>query len=110
MTVKFRTSLKKGDQVVVITGKDKGKHGEILQVIPDKSAVLVSRVNMIKRHTRQTKDQQGGIVEKEGPIHISNVMLRDPDTGKGVRIGKKVLENGQKVRVACGSGEVLDRR
>jgi large subunit ribosomal protein L24 len=108
-TAKFKTSLKKGDRVVVIAGKDRGKRGTILQVIPDKSAVVVEKVNLIKRHTKPSKASEGGIIERESPVHISNVMLLDPDTGKGVRIGKKVLEDGRKVRVACGSGEVLDR-
>ncbi len=103
------TNLKKGDQVVVIAGKDRGKQGRILQILPLKSKVLVEKVNMIKRHTKQQKEQEGGIVEKEAPIHLSNVMYLDATSGKGVRIGKKTLEDGRKVRIARGSGEVLDR-
>nr|CRH06669.1 50S ribosomal protein L24 [Candidatus Magnetococcus massalia] len=108
-TEEFQTDLKKGDRVVVVSGKDKGKQGDILQIIPKKSAVLVEKVNMVKRHTKPQQDQEGGIVEKEAPIHISNVMVLDPSTGKGTRIKKKVLEDGRKVRVAAGSGEVLDK-
>ncbi|MBF0625028.1 MAG: 50S ribosomal protein L24 [Magnetococcales bacterium] len=105
---RFRTSLRKGDQVVIIAGKEKGKQGEILRVLPKKNALLVAKLNMVKRHTKPSRGNEGGIVDKEAPIHISNVMILDPDTGKGARIGKKVLEDGRKVRVACGSGEVLD--
>ena len=104
----FRTSLKKGDEVVVIAGKDRGKRGRILKVVPKKNAVLVEKVNIVKRHTKPTQDSPGGIVEKEAPIHISNVMLYDHTVGKGTRIGKKVLEDGRKVRVSKASGEILD--
>ena len=103
-----RTKLKKGDNVVVIAGKDKGKQGAILRVYPAQACVLVEKVNMIKRHTKPDKDQGGGIVEKESTIHISNVMIVDPASGKGSRIGSKVLEDGRKVRVAKKSSEVLD--
>lgn len=105
----FKTMLKKGDQVVVIAGKDKGRRGRILLVITDKSRVLVEKVNMIKRHSKPTKNQAGGIVEKEAPIHISNVMIVDPASGKGTRIKSRVLGDGRKVRVAVRSGETLDR-
>ncbi|MBF0369236.1 MAG: 50S ribosomal protein L24 [Magnetococcales bacterium] len=109
MSNSFHTNLRKGDQVVVIAGKDKGKRGGILQILPKKNAVLVEKVNMIKRHTKQAREQEGGIVEKEAPIHISNVMLHDPTSGKGTRIGKKFLKDGRKVRVARASGEDLDK-
>lgn len=105
----FHTDLKKGDQVVVITGKDKGKRGGILQVLPKKNAVLIEKVNMIKRHTKPNRGEGGGIVEKEAPIQISNVMILDPTSGKGSRIRHKVLADGRKVRVAVRSGEVLDK-
>lgn len=105
----FSTSLKKGDSVVVITGKDKGKRGRILQVLPKENRVLVEKINMVKRHTKPARDNAGGIVEKEAPIHISNVMYYDATTGKGSRIGHKLLEDGRKVRVAQCSGEVLDK-
>ncbi|MBF0416916.1 MAG: 50S ribosomal protein L24 [Magnetococcales bacterium] len=109
MNTAFKTSLKKGDQVVVIAGKDKGKRGRILKIVTDQQTALVERVNMIKRHTRATKDKEASIVEKEAPIHISNLMFYDVATGKGSRIGKKILEDGRKVRVSIKSGETIDR-
>lgn len=104
-----KTDLKKGDQVVVVSGKDRGRRGRILQVMPKKQAVLVEKVNMIKRHTKQRKDHEGGIVEKEAPVHISNVMYFETVSGKGVRLGVKYLEDGRKVRISRSSGEVLDK-
>ena len=100
--------IKKGDHVVVTTGKDKGKRGDVVSVHGDK--VVVSNVNIIKRHTKPNPqaNQPGGIVEREAPIHVSNVMLFNPATGKGERIGTKVLEDGRKLRVFRSSGEALD--
>ena len=100
--------IKKGDQVVVIAGKDKGKKGEITRVAGDR--VLVANINVVKRHTKANPQagQAGGIVEREAPIHISNVMLFNPATGKGDRVGFKVLEDGRKVRVFRSSGEAID--
>ncbi|MBF0341860.1 MAG: 50S ribosomal protein L24 [Magnetococcales bacterium] len=109
MNTAFKTSLKKGDQVVVIAGKDKGKRGRILQILTEKQGALVERVNMIKRHTKATKEKEASIVEKEAPIHLSNLMYLDLATGKGTRIGKKILADGRKVRVARKSGETIDR-
>lgn len=109
MKNQISTNLKKGDQVVVIAGKDRGKKGRILKMIPKGNALLIEGINRIKRHTKPQKDQEGGIVEKEAPINISNVMYLDPATGKGVRLGKKFLEDGRKVRTMSGSGEVIDR-
>jgi len=109
MKNRFRTNLKKGDQVVVISGKDKGRKGRILQMLPKKNSVLVEKVNMIKRHTKPQKEQEGGIIEKEAAIHVSNIMYLDAISGKGIRIGKKILEDGRKVRIARDSGEVLDK-
>lgn len=109
MKDQIKTNLKRGDQVVVITGKDKKKVGRILQVLLKEGTVLVERVNMVKRHTKPQRGQEGGIVEKESPIHISNVMYYDHASKKGVRIGKKNLEDGRKVRIMSGSGEVIDR-
>ncbi|WP_374448187.1 50S ribosomal protein L24 [Stella sp.] len=106
MTVKMK--VKKGDRVVVITGRDKGKVGTVLRAIPTESRVVVEGVNMVKRHTRQTARDQGGIVEKEGTIHVSNVAHVDPKSNKATRVGFKNLEDGRKVRVAKGSGEVID--
>lgn len=109
MNKSYKTCLKKGDRVIVIAGKDKGREGRILQVLPAKGRLLVERVNMIKRHTKGDRDGAGGIMEKEASIHMSNVMFYDPVAGKGVRLGKKTLEDGRRVRIAKGSGEVLDR-
>ena len=101
--------IKKGDEVIVLTGRDKGKIGEVLQVLPDGRA-LVNDVNTVKRHTKPNpnKGQQGGIIEKESPIHISNVALYNPVTKKGDRVGFKVLEDGRKVRYYKSNGEVVD--
>lgn len=109
MRDQISTNLKKGDQVVVVTGRDRGRSGRVLKMLPKTNAVLVEGVNLVKRHTKPQKDREGGILEKEAPIHVSNVMYLDPASGKGVRIGKKFLEDGRKVRVMRGSGEVIDR-
>jgi len=100
--------IKKGDQVVVTAGKDKGKRGDVVRVDGDK--VVVSNVNVVKRHTKPNPQagQPGGVVEREAPIHISNVMLFNPASGKGERIGSKVLEDGRKIRVFRSSGEAVD--
>ena len=99
--------IKKGDQVVVTAGKDKGKKGDVVRVDGDK--VVVSNVNVIKRHTKPNPQagQPGGVVEREAPIHISNVMLFNPASGKGERIGTKILEDGRKLRVFRSSGEAI---
>ena len=105
-----RLHVKKGDTVVVIAGKDRGKKGKILQSMPAKSRVIVEGINMIKKHTRPTqKMPQGGIVEKEAPLHASNVMPFCPKCGKGVRISKKELADGKKVRTCYQCGEVFDK-
>ena len=106
MPKRFR--LRKGDDVVVISGRDKGKTGSILQVIRSEDRVIVDGINMVKRHTRPSQAQPGGIVNKEAPIHISNVALADPKDGSATRVGYKFLEDGRKVRVAKQSGEVID--
>ena len=100
--------IKKGDQVIVIAGADKGKKGEVVRVAGDK--VVVQNINLIKRHTKPNPQAgvAGGIVEREAPIHISNVMLFNQASGKGERIGFKVLEDGRKVRVFRSSGEAID--
>jgi large subunit ribosomal protein L24 len=100
--------LKKGDRVIVTAGREKGKRGEVLRLFSDDNRVLVAGVNMIKRHQRQTARQQGGIITKEAPIHISNLAHADPKTGEATRVGFKILEDGRKVRFAKKSGEVLD--
>ena len=100
--------IKKGDRVVVLAGKDKGKTGDILQVYPKESRVIVSGVNMVKRHTAPSQVNAGGIVEKEAALHVSNVAHADPKDGKPTRVGFKVLEGDRKVRYAKRSGEVID--
>jgi large subunit ribosomal protein L24 len=101
--------IKKGDNVVVIAGRDKGKTGEVLRVFPAEARVIVQSVHVAKRHTRPRMGEPGGIVEKELTIHISNVAHIDPQSRKPTRIGYKVLEDGRKVRFARRSGEVIDR-
>ncbi|MEN0075759.1 MAG: 50S ribosomal protein L24 [Paracraurococcus sp.] len=101
--------IKKGDRVQVLTGRDKGKRGEVLAVNPTESRALVQGVNMVKRHRKpQGMNQPGGIQEKEAPIHLSNLALIDPKSDKPTRVGFRLLEDGKKVRVARPSGEVLD--
>ncbi|MBL6852307.1 MAG: 50S ribosomal protein L24 [Alphaproteobacteria bacterium] len=100
--------IKKGDRVVVTTGRDKGKKGEVLKVFGEENRVLVSGVNVVKRHQRQTQRDQGGIVSKEAPVHISNVAHADPKDGSATRIGFKKLNDGRTVRFAKKSGEVID--
>lgn len=106
MAEKFR--IKKGDKVVVITGRDKGKKGEVLSVLRAERRAVVSGVNVVKRHTRPAPGNPGGIVEKEAPIQISNLAIQDPKDGGPTRIGFRFLEDGRKVRFAKRSGEVLD--
>jgi len=100
--------IKKGDQVIVLAGRDKGKKGEVFQVMPSEGRALVRGVNVVRRHQRQTAQQEGGILAKEAPIHLSNLALEDPKDGKPTRIGFKVLGDGRKVRVAKRSGEVIE--
>ena len=100
--------IKKGDRVIVTTGRDKGKKGEVLKVFPKENRALVSGVNVVKRHQRQTAKVQGGIVNKEASVHLSNLAHVDPKSGDATRIGFKVLGDGRKVRVARKSGEVID--
>jgi len=101
--------IKKGDKVVVISGSDKGKTGEVLKVLPAENRVIVQGVKVVKRHTRQSATNAGGIVEKEATIHVSNVAHIDPSTDKPTRVGFKFVEDNRKVRFAKGSGEVIDR-
>ena len=100
--------IKKGDHVVVLTGKDKGKHGEVLKVMPDENRAIVKGVAMIRRLQRQTATQDGGIISKEAAIHMSNLAIEDPKDGKPTRVGFKFLKDGRKVRFAKRSGEVID--
>ena len=100
--------IRKGDKVVVLTGRDKGRSGEVFELHPSEGRALVRGVNMVKRHQKQTATQEGGIISKEGPIHLSNLALADPKDGKPTRVGFKVLGGGKKVRVAKRSGVEID--
>ena len=100
--------IKKGDKVFVLSGRDKGKSGEVIEVRPGEGRALVRGVHLVKRHQRQSANQAGGIISKEGPIDLSNLALRDPKDGKPTRVGFKVLEDGKKVRVAKRSGETIN--
>ena len=104
-----KLKIKKGDQVVVTGGRDKGKRGEVLRVVKKDDRLIVSGVNMVHRHTRPSAQHPGGIVDKEATIHISNVAHIDPKTSEATRVGFKTLEDGRKVRFAKRSGEVIDR-
>ena len=103
-----KLKIKKGDKVVVLTGRDKGKSGEVLRVLPADERVVVQGVNMVKRHTKPSSGNTGGIVEKEAAIHVSNVAHLDPKSNQPTRIGYKILDDGRKVRFAKRSGEVID--
>jgi len=100
--------IRKGDTVVVISGRDKGRSGEVIKVMPVEDRALVRGVNMVTRHQRQTAQQEGGLIRKEGPIHLSNIALADPQSGKPTRVGFKRLEDGRKVRFAKRSGETIN--
>ena len=100
--------IKKGDKVVVLTGRDKGKTGEVLKVIPKETRAVVQGVNIVMKHQRQTQSQEGGIIRKEAAIHLSNIALADPKDGKPTRVAFQVQKDGKKVRVAKRSGEVIN--
>jgi large subunit ribosomal protein L24 len=100
--------IRKGDRVIVTAGRDKGKRGEVRQVIPTEGRAIVAGVNLVRRHTRQTAQTEGGIISKESTIHLSNLAILDPKTGKATRVGFKILDDGRKVRVAKGSGDLID--
>jgi large subunit ribosomal protein L24 len=100
--------IRKGDRVIVTAGRDKGKRGEVRQVMPEDGRAIVAGVNLVRRHTRQTAQTEGGIISKESTIHLSNLAILDPKTGKPTRVGFKVLDDGRKVRVAKGSGDLID--
>ncbi|HEX7074382.1 MAG TPA: 50S ribosomal protein L24 [Hyphomicrobiaceae bacterium] len=102
--------IKKGDRVVVLAGRDKGKRGEVISVMPKENRALVRGVNIVRRHQRQTASQEGGIISKEAPIHLSNLAIEDPADGSPTRVGFKFLEDGRKVRFAKRSGEVIPER
>jgi large subunit ribosomal protein L24 len=100
--------IRKGDKVIVLTGRDKGRSGEVIRVMRDEDRALVRGVHIAKRHQRQSASQEGGIVSKETPIHLSNLALADPKDGKPTRVGFKILPDGKKVRVAKRSGAEID--
>jgi large subunit ribosomal protein L24 len=100
--------IRKGDEVVVLTGKDKGRKGNVLSIIPKEGRALVQGINMVKRHTRQSQTQEAGIISKEAAIQLSNLAIADPKDGKPTRVGFKTTENGRKVRFAKRSGDVID--
>ena len=102
--------IKKGDHVIVLAGRDKGKHGEVVEMLPKENRAVVRGVNVVRRHQKQTAALEGGIISKEAPIHISNLALEDPKDGKPTRIGFKFLDDGKKVRFAKRSGEVIPER
>ena len=100
--------IKKGDKVVVLAGRDKGKTGEVLQVMPKEERALVRGVNVVQRHTKPQGVNEGGIISTEAPIHLSNLAYADPKSGEATRVGFKVLDDGRKVRFAKRSGDVID--
>jgi large subunit ribosomal protein L24 len=100
--------IRKGDKVVLLSGRDKGRTGEVIEVRPSQGRALVRGVNIVKRHQKQTGAQEGGIISKEGPVHLSNLALADPKDGKPTRVGFKILPDGRKVRVAKRSGVEID--
>jgi large subunit ribosomal protein L24 len=104
-----KLKIKKGDNVVVISGRDKGKTGEVMRVVPAEARLIVQGVHVARRHTKQQLGEPGGIVDKELTIHVSNVAHIDPQSRKPTRVGYKILDDGRKVRVARRSGEVLDK-
>lgn len=103
-----KMKIKKGDKVVVLTGKDKGAKGEVLKVFPTEQRVLVQGVNMVKKHQAPSMGNAGGIQKVERPVHVSNVALMDPKSEKPTRVGYKLLKGGEKVRVAKHSGETIE--
>ena len=100
--------IKKGDKVIVLTGRDKGRTGEVLSVAPREGRAVVQGVNLVKRHQRQSMQQEGGIVSKESSIDLSNLAMMDPKSGKPTRVGFKTLDDGRKVRFAKRSGDLID--
>ncbi|MCA0418138.1 50S ribosomal protein L24 [Bosea beijingensis] len=100
--------IKKGDKVVVLAGRDKGKSGEVLQVLPKDARAVVRGVNLVKKHTKQSAQSEGGIISKEATIDLSNIAIADPKDGKATRVGFKVLDDGRKVRFAKRSGDLID--
>ncbi|MCC3860436.1 50S ribosomal protein L24 [Pseudemcibacter aquimaris] len=102
-----KCKIRKGDEVIVLTGKDKGKSGEVTKVLPSEGRAIVQGINMVKRHQRQTQTQEAGIINKEASIHISNLALKDPKSGKATKVGYKIEKDGTKTRIAKASGEAI---
>jgi len=100
--------IKKGDKVIVLAGRDRGRNGEVIRMYPSENRALVRGVNLIKRHQKQTAQAEGGIISKEASIHVSNLALADPKDGKPTRVGFRILEDGRKVRFAKRSGDLID--
>ena len=100
--------IKKGDKVVVLTGRDTGRSGEVIQVMPKDDKALVRGINLVKKHQKQTQNQEGGIISKEAAIHLSNLAVADPKDGKPTRVGFRILDDGRKVRFAKRSGDLID--
>ncbi|MBV9738721.1 MAG: 50S ribosomal protein L24 [Hyphomicrobiales bacterium] len=100
--------MKKGDKVVVLAGRDRGRNGEVIRMFPAEQRALVRGVNMVRRHQKQSAQSEGGIISKEAPIHLSNIAVADPKDGKATRVGFKILEDGRKVRFAKRSGDLID--
>jgi len=109
MSTNLKYRIRSNDEVIVITGRDKGARGKVTRVLPEKGKVVVSKVNMIKRHTKASQTSGGGIIEREAPLEISNVQFFCPKCDAGVRLGIKTLEDGRKVRTCRKCGEVLDK-
>lgn len=102
--------IKKGDHVIVLAGRDRGKHGEVIEVRPKESRAVVRGINVVRRHQKQTPTQEGGIVSKEAAIHVSNLALEDPKDGKPTRVGYRIMDDGKKVRFAKRSGEIIPEK
>jgi large subunit ribosomal protein L24 len=100
--------IKKGDKVIVLTGRDRGRNGEVIRMFPDDDRALVRGINMVKRHQKQSAQAEGGIISREASIHLSNLAVADPKDGKATRVGFKILEDGRKVRFAKRSGDLID--
>ncbi len=103
-----KLKIRKGDKVVVLSGRDRGKRGEVVKAFPAENKVVVQGINMVRKHQKQTPSQEGGIISKEAPIQVSNLAIEDPKDGAPTRIGYKFLDDGRKVRFAKRSGEVID--
>jgi large subunit ribosomal protein L24 len=103
-----KLKIKKGDKVVVLAGRDKGAKGQVVKVFPTENRAVVEGVNMIRKHQKQSANQEGGIISREAPIHVSNLAIQDPKDGSPSRVGYKILDDGRKVRFAKRSGEVID--